>query len=1018
MFRNWYKFLKLFALAALLSVQTGLAGNGKIKGSVKTDQGEALPGANVVVENTLHGAAVDANGDYSILNIPPGTYNVKASIIGYTPKIVTGVIMSSDEIVTLDFVLPGETVGLPEITVQAERRFVDKSQTSTKSTLRSDEIGSLPISDAVGLVATSASAYNGYIRGGKINETKTIVDGVDVSDDYYAAAGLQGNTGVFQVYNSVATPVGSNLSKTVGVNFSSIEEVTVNAGALGSEYASATAGVINYSLREGRGPLSGTINARLSQVNGLSYYGPRVYWNDNIYIGERSALSQKVDSLRVIRSGGGATPTLAADSARLGRYTYTPGKYISEKPQINIEGSLGGIIMEDWGFYFSGKYFDSHGRLPNEHNRELNLTLKSNYNLSNSVKLTAFGIVTDRGKLFGWKNTGYQESARFFLEGVPKNDGADMVGSLKLTHVLSPEAFYELQGSYNYSNNRQGYSDDNGDGFCALNENGDFITLATLAEANKYISNTDLSKFFRNQDEQPSSTNYQFNAGNTTVRLSRPGFYYENQVSKNASIKGDFTDQITKNHQLRAGAQGRFHTYDMVRRSSYLGAVDPKQPFYNEVWKIKPTEFGLYVSDRMEYAGLIVNVGARLDSWNPEAMDFTNYFAPYLTTKAAYDTLSGMPIQVDTRETQRSRKVDPFVFFSPRLGVSHAISDNAAMYFSYARTQIPPPYSRLYAFYNNFGNLSLPNVPTIRQDPYRSSNYEIGAQWQFAEYFGLNFSAYLRDIEDYGTYSYNVIPRNSSYGTNYFITTSAGYADSRGVEVMLRAQPQSVFGIATLVGQLSYAYSYIKAAAFAGLDATMQTSFSTANGDSARLGGDLPFEDLRFYNNVERNVLGANSTLSGGYDRTHRIGYQFILSFPEDIKVSSVGTFQSGFFYTLTTEDPRVSGRELGEGPWNEMVNLRIEKGFSLGTNIRVAVYADIQNLFNWTNILAYDNTTTGQGLWERSNKEEAVDINGVHYVQTPGPDPTGSAKRPVGPDGSFFYDIPREFYFGVRLDF
>lgn len=1005
MVHPWYKLLILFALVLPFSAQTVLAGNGKIKGTVKAEEGEALLGANVVVENTLYGAAVDANGDYAILNVTPGTYNVRVSGVGYTPKTVTGVIVSADEIVTLDFVLPSETIGLPEIMVQAERRFVDKSQTSTKSTLRSNEIQSLPISDAVGLVATSASAYNGYIRGGKINETKTIIDGVDVSDGYYAAAGLQTNTSVFQVYNSVATPVGSNLSKTVGVNFSSVEEVSINAGALGSEYASATAGVINYSLREGRGPLSGTINARVSQFNGLDYNGPDIYGNENIYFSEKSALSRKVDSLRVVRSGGGATPTLAADSARLGRYTYTPGKYTSEKPQIEVEGSLGGKLTEDLGFYFSGKYFDTHGRLPNEHDRQVNLTLKSNYNLTSELKLTALGIMTDRGKIFGWKNTGYQESSRFFLEGVPKNDGDDIVGSLKLTHVLSPEAFYEVQGSYNYSNSRQGYSDDNGDGFCALDEDGDFITLSTLAEANKYISNTDLSRFFRNQDEPASSTNYNFNAGNTTVRLSRPGFFYENLVTKVASIKADFTDQITKNHQLRAGAQGRFHTYDMVRRSSYLGAVDARQQFYNEMWNIKPTEYGLYVQDRMEYAGLIVNIGARLDSWDPDAKDFTNYFAPYSTTRAGYDTLPGVPIQVDTRVTQRDRKVDPYVFFSPRLGVSHAVSENAAMYFSYARTQIPPPYSRLFSFYNNFGNLSLPNVPTIRQEPYRSSNYELGAQWQFAEYFGLNFSAYLRDIENYGTYSLNVIPRNSSYGTNYNITTAAGYADSRGVEVVLRAQPQSVFDVVTFVGQLSYAYSYIKAAAYAGLDADMPTSFSTANGDSARLAGNLPFEDLRFYNSIERNVLGANSTLSGGYDRTHRIGYQFILTFPEEIKLSSVGTFQSGFFYTLTTEDPRVSGRELGEGPWNKMVNIRIEKGFSFAGSMKLAVYADVQNLFNWTNILAYDNTTTGQILWEKSNQGD-------------NPNPTGTQLRPVGPDGSLFYDIPREVYFGVRLDF
>jgi hypothetical protein len=33
-------------------------------------------------------------------------------------------------------------------------------------------------------------------------------------------------------------------------------------------------------------------------------------------------------------------------------------------------------------------------------------------------------------------------------------------------------------------------------------------------------------------------------------------------------------------------------------------------------------------------------------------------------------------------------------------------------------------------------------------------------------------------------------------------------------------------------------------------------------------------------------------------------------------------------------------------------------------------------------------------------------------------PDPTGTMKRPVGQDGSLFYGIPREYYFGARLNF
>jgi hypothetical protein len=337
--------------------------------------------------------------------------------------------------------------------------------------------------------------------------------------------------------------------------------------------------------------------------------------------------------------------------------------------------------------------------------------------------------------------------------------------------------------------------------------------------------------------------------------------------------------------------------------------------------------------------------------------------------------------------------------------VSHPISDEAAMYFSYSRNTLPPPLSRLYGFYNNFGNISLPNVSSVSQEPYRSSNYELGVQWEFMpRQFGLNFTAYLRDIENYGYYTFTVVPRAGATGVTYGIGTSAGYADARGVELSVQALPQTFFDLVTVVGRLNYAYTYIKESRFAGLDQKMQTSFSTAGGDSARLAGDLPFSDLNFYNKIQTNVEGTNSTLTGGYDRTHRITYTLLLSFPEDIRLTSIGSFQSGFYYPLTLVDPRISSRELGQAPWNKMVDVRLEKGFTF-SGLRAAVFIDIKNLFNWENILGYDRTTTGISLWETS-------------LAAGTPDPTGSQKRAVGPDGSLFYGIPREFYFGARVEF
>ncbi len=991
----WLKAISLLALV-LVVTSVMVAGNGKLKGVVKdSSSGEPIVGANIVIEGTTLGAAASVEGDYFILNVPPGIYNVRASAIGYAPVVVRNIQVSSDQTVTIDFRLTSQAIRLGEVVIEAQMRVVDKSRTATKTTIGSGEMdNNFPVTSVVEILNTTAGAYKGFVRGGKISETKTLVDGVDITDQYYAVASDQTST-PFQVYTSVTRQRESQLSSAAGLNFSSIEQLSVNTGAVGAEYSSATAGVINYSLKQGRGPLSGSFYFRSSQPGGLKYNGPNIYWNEKIYFDERDTLVA-----RIARRAGGQSG-VTQDSSKLTRYTYTPGKYnTNEKPQIEVEGSLGGKITDDWGFYATGRYFDSNGRLPHERNRQFDLTVKTNYDLSSGMKLSAFGILNDRGKILGWKNSTFQDNARFFLEGVPRNDGADIIGSFKLTHVLSPSTFYEVNISHTNKNNRLGYTDGNGDGYSALDEDGDFITLSSLAEADKYISNTDLRKFFRNQDEQASSTNYTF-AGTGTVRIARPGFYYENLQNNVTTLKGDLTSQASNNHQFKAGLQFRYNNLDMTRRSSYLGTIDARKQYNVEKWNVKPTEFGVYLSDQMEYAGLVINVGARLDRWDPVAQDYSNFFAPYKTDSTVIDgTL------VLDRIPQRGGGVAPSYFFSPRIGVAHPISDEAAMYFSYSRNSTPQPYSRLFINYNDFANISLPNVPSISQAPVRSTNYELGVQWEFLpRYFGLNFTAYIRDIENYNPAALNVVPRSGSTGVNYNVFTSAGYADARGVEVSLQALRQSYFDFVTLTGRMNYTYSYIKASAFAGLDATQKTSFSTANGDSAVFAGRLPFDDLRFYNTIEVNVLGSSSTLTGGYDRAHRISYTLSLEFPEDIRVASVGTFQSGFYYPITLTDTRIIGRQLGVSPWNKMVDLRIEKGFTIA-GARIAVFGDIKNLFNWTNITGYDNATSGSPIkWENS-------------IIAGEPDPTGIALRPVGGDGSLFYDIPREFYFGVKVNF
>ena len=67
--------LLLFGLNSVVFAAT----TGKIQGTILDDESkEPLPGVNIVVEGTILGAATDENGFFFIINVPPGTYKIKA----------------------------------------------------------------------------------------------------------------------------------------------------------------------------------------------------------------------------------------------------------------------------------------------------------------------------------------------------------------------------------------------------------------------------------------------------------------------------------------------------------------------------------------------------------------------------------------------------------------------------------------------------------------------------------------------------------------------------------------------------------------------------------------------------------------------------------------------------------------------------------------------------------------------------------------------------------------------------
>ena len=212
--------LSFFGYSGLFAGTTG-----KISGHVyDSETREPLPGVNVLVEGTNRGDASDLEGDFSVINLPPGKYTLIVSMMGYTRTRVENVDVNIDMTTAQDIYLKPEIIEGEEVTVVAERPLVRRDMTSALSSVGSDEIENLPVQEVRDVLELQAGIVRSgnalHIRGGRSGEVAYWVDGVATTDVY------SGNMGI-------------------NVENFAIEELQVVSGTFNAEYGQAMSGIIN-----------------------------------------------------------------------------------------------------------------------------------------------------------------------------------------------------------------------------------------------------------------------------------------------------------------------------------------------------------------------------------------------------------------------------------------------------------------------------------------------------------------------------------------------------------------------------------------------------------------------------------------------------------------------------------------------------------------------------------------------------------------------------------------------------
>lgn len=224
------KLSTLILSLLIVSAAFSQVGQGALKGKVvDAKSGEPLAFANVVIllnGNQVAYATTDFDGKYTIKPVPPGSYTIQSSYIGYQNKQINGVKINADKITFLDIKMSEGGVDLEAFeVVEYEVPLISKDQTTSGGTVTRDDIAKMAGRSATSVASTVGGVFtqdNGSgdvsIRGARSNATNVFIDGI-------------------RVRGSQSLPK------------SAIEQVSVLTGGIPAQYGDATGGVISITTR-------------------------------------------------------------------------------------------------------------------------------------------------------------------------------------------------------------------------------------------------------------------------------------------------------------------------------------------------------------------------------------------------------------------------------------------------------------------------------------------------------------------------------------------------------------------------------------------------------------------------------------------------------------------------------------------------------------------------------------------------------------------------------------------------
>ena len=768
---------------------------GKIAGLiVDQENSEPLPGANVVVLETELGAAADVNGHYTILHLPPGIYDIQVSMMGYKKVTVINVRVLIDQTARVDVTLEMEALEGETVTVVAEKNIIKQDVATSVVSFTPQEVEELPVSNIENVIGLQAGIQGGLqIRGGGPDEALFLMDGVTLRDP-------------------------RNNNPVSSIALSSVKEISVERGGFNAEYGQVRSGIVNVVTREGgKAGYNGRIEFKYSPPAakhfGISPFDPnsnwlRPYYDDAVcWTGTAAGEPYEDVNGNAVWDTGEPLDDLNGNGMRSYWDTYDQRQYASfegwnavserlmndsdptndlsplgaqrkfmwetrkqpptDKPDYDIDAGFGGpvpIISENLGGL---RFFTAYRRhrelllvpLTRDDYVDYDWNLKVTSDISPSMKLLVTGLT---GKQFtmqqnwsygymrfpgtiasvvGERLNGLFATGEFSLADISHQSVA-----AKLTHTLNRKSFYEVSFEH-FKRDYEAYPNYRRD----KTEKYEILPGYFVDEA----------PFGYDNEDEVGISGMLF-GGFTSKRR-------DNTKSSSTTLKFDMTSQVNFSNLVKGGVEILYNDLNF----DYGVIANYSDTNYEERVQLHvfPARAAMYLQDKLETKGFIMNLGMRLDYSNSNtdwwAVDpYDRYF---FTSK--YD---------ESREFAKEPSQAQWQL-SPRLGISHPITENSKLYFNYGHFKQIPSYETLFRVgravdqrMTIFGNPNLILAKTI--------SYELGYDHSIFNDYLVQLTAFYHDIFD----QQNTTQYSSVGGSVYNRTTSNSYEDIRGFELSLR----------------------------------------------------------------------------------------------------------------------------------------------------------------------------------------------------------------------------------------